>query len=144
MADYTFTHEKIGNFPVETVVQEFCIEAYFSPLNKRTGELLYALMQKENSNEKYAFIENITVQKNFRSRGIGSTMLALLESELTAQNVHTIRAKFAPEDELLGFNFYERNGYKFFECEDGTMLYKLLSKEHTKSPFTKQNLDKEK
>ena len=82
--------------------------------------------------KRSVWLNKIKVDKAYRGKGIGKTLLKIFENEADKMRKVVVEGKFYPEDEdgLVVKRFYESNGYKIEKEGYETELYKVLREKH--------------
>ena len=82
--------------------------------------------------DRNVWLNKIKVDREYRGRGIGKTLLKLFENHAYDMRRSVIEGKFYPEDEdgLVVKRFYESNGYSIRKEGYETELFKVLREKH--------------
>ena len=82
--------------------------------------------------DRNVWLNKIKVDREYRGKGIGKTLLKLFENEAYDMRRSVIEGKFYPEDEdgMVVKRFYESNGYSIRKEGYETELFKVLRGKH--------------
>ncbi len=72
------------------------------------------------------WLNNIVVNKEYRTKGIGSMLLKLFENDCIEHYIKVVEGKFYPHDEEgdVVKSFYEKHGYSIYKDGYDTEIYK--------------------
>lgn len=78
------------------------------------------------------WLNNIVVNKEYRTKGIGTMLIKLFENDCLEHYVREIEGKFYPHDEEgdVVRVFYEKHGYTIYKDGYDTEIYKCNLKKH--------------
>lgn len=78
------------------------------------------------------WLNNIVVNKEYRTKGIGTILIKLFENDCIEHYIREIEGKFYPHDEEgdVVRAFYEKHGYTIYKDGYDTEIYKCNLKKH--------------
>ena len=83
-----------------------------------------------------AWLNSIFVEKEYRCRGLGQTLLEMFEQDCIDHYIKEVEGKYYPHDEegSVVKKFYEKNGYSIIKDGYNTEIFKFgFNKKETKT-----------